>query len=380
MTKCILLLDPIAFNGGSKIANRYFLGLLPEESVKITVLTRNAGAWKTTGWRTVNLYELPFVRTAESGIPYFLRHLFFALQVLLLRIRLGMGSLLVGGSGPGVDLALYLSKLIVSAQIIQLVHGPVACSRTCGRCLKMADRVLYLASCQESLKAALRATGETDEKINQRLHSDTWSIMQNGIPRSRWPSAMIPINANTKERPVRIFWAASLLKWKGLDLLLHVLQQAAIDTPNTVAWETEICFLRPKDITLPVTQISQTISNVHWHEEPDNLDQIRSACTVFISTSKNEPFGLSILEALCVGLCVIIPADGAYWDQKLEHGINCLKYQPDSSETLLQCLTLLQQQPALIRQLGEAGEKVAATFRAEIVYQQPLEVIKKLIC
>ncbi|MGL4602352.1 MAG: hypothetical protein ACRCVE_12945, partial [Plesiomonas sp.] len=239
MTAHILLFDPIAFNGGSKVANRYLLGLLPEDSVQITVLTRNAKAWKTTGWHTVNLYELPFVRTAESGILYFLRHLFFALQVLLLRIRLGIDGLLIGGSGPGVDLALYLSKLIVSAQIVQLVHGPVARSRTCGRCLKMADRVLYLASCEESLKAALSVTGETEDKINQRLQSDAWSIMQNGIPRSRWPSAMIAINASTETLPVKIFWAASILKWKGLDLLLNVLQQAAVESQKETVWETE---------------------------------------------------------------------------------------------------------------------------------------------
>lgn len=379
MTRRILLLDPIAFNGGSKVANRYFLGLLPDDQAQITVLTRNASAWKSTGWRTVNLYELPFVRTAESGIPYFLRHLFLALQVLLLRLRLGMGSVLIGGSGPGVDLALYLSKLIVPAQIVQLVHGPVARSRTCGRCLKMADRVFYLASCEASLKAALTAVGETEDKINQRLQSDAWSIMQNGIPRSRWPSAMIAINASTETLPVKIFWAASILKWKGLDLLLNVLQQAAVEPQKETTWETEICFLRPKDITLPITQIPRAISNVHWHEEPDNLDQIRSTCTVFISTSENEPFGLSILEALCVGLCVVIPADGAYWDQKLEHGVNCLKYQPNNSEALLQCLKQLQQQPRLIRELGLAGETVAAAFRAEIVYQQPLEVLKKLL-
>ncbi|MGL4601128.1 MAG: glycosyltransferase, partial [Plesiomonas sp.] len=185
--------------------------------------------------------------------------------------------------------------------------------------------------------------------------------------------------ASTETLPVKIFWAASILKWKGLDLLLNVLQQAAVESQKETVWETEICFLRPKDITLPVTQIPRAISNVRWHEEPDNLDQIRSTCTVFISTSKNEPFGLSILEALCVGLCVVIPEDGAYWDQKLEHGVNCLKYQPNNSEALLQCLKQLQQQPALIRELGLAGEQVAAAFRAEVVYQQPLEVIKKLL-
>ncbi|MGL4677899.1 MAG: hypothetical protein ACRCWC_00775, partial [Plesiomonas shigelloides] len=51
-TAHLLLLDPIAFNGGSKVANRALLGLLKADAsnrhaVKITVLTRDPSSWQS---------------------------------------------------------------------------------------------------------------------------------------------------------------------------------------------------------------------------------------------------------------------------------------------------------------------------------------------
>ncbi|MCE5165510.1 glycosyltransferase [Plesiomonas sp. PI-19] len=409
----LLLLDPIAFNGGSKVANRALLGLLKADAsnrhaVKITVLTRDPSSWQSAAgnhlqndsanadqnsphWETVPLYELPGCRNAESGWRYFARHLFLALQVLVQRCRLGRRAILVGGSGPGVDLSLYLSAVSLgnvwpAATIVQLVHGPVAPSRTCARCLLRANYVFYVPGAAPSLQAALRRLAPADAPTamiksdrDDSIERPHWLALHNGLPAERWPS---PVMAADVDAPaLRLFWAASLLKWKGLDVLL-----AALESPQCVAaYTAHICFLRPKDTLLPVTDAPREVnrapnaqaSTVYWHEAPADLDAIRRRCSVFVSTSEREPFGLSVLEALAAGLCVLIPQDGAFWDQQLEHGVSCIKYRPMDAEDLALQLQTLALSPAQIPAIGLRGQSLAAAFRAEQTYAPVLALLQQ---
>jgi glycosyltransferase involved in cell wall biosynthesis len=114
---------------------------------------------------------------------------------------------------------------------------------------------------------------------------------------------------------------------------------------------------------------------VNWHENPSQLDQIRAGCEIFVSTSKNEPFGLSILESLAAGLAIIIPRDNAYWDRHLQEFKDCLKYQPGDAEDLALKILSLKQNPDLRRRLGRRGQLLARQYRAERVY---LEIVRCL--
>ncbi|MGL4418260.1 MAG: glycosyltransferase, partial [Plesiomonas shigelloides] len=114
-----------------------------------------------------------------------------------------------------------------------------------------------------------------------------------------------------------------------------------------------------------------------WHEAPADLDAIRRSCSVFVSTSEREPFGLSVLEALAAGLCVLIPQDGAFWDQQLEHGVSCIKYRPMDAEDLALQLQTLALSPAQIQAIGLRGQSRAAAFRAEQTYAPVLAQLQQ---
>lgn len=351
-----LLLDPVAFRGGSKVAAEHALACLPAGTLEVWVLSADPFSWQCPGLRRVALHLPAPLHRASRGVPYALRHLLILLQVLWLYCRAGGFRVLIGNSGPGVDLALYLCRALTGTPLLQWVHGPVAASRLQGRCLARAERVLYLPDCRSSLARAL-ALAYGPYRAAERLGGQHWQPLVNGLPQCRWPS---PAAAEASA----VFWAASLLRWKGLDLLLEAIERI----PPEHRPVCEICYLRPRDSALPQSIAPRPHPGVAWHEAPADLDAIRRRCGVFVSTSDREPFGLSILEALAAGLCVVLPADGAYWDRQLVDGEDCLKYRPGDAEDLARVLGDLQAAPLRRRCIATRGAERASDYRAESIY------------
>lgn len=68
---------------------------------------------------------------------------------------------------------------------------------------------------------------------------------------------------------------------------------------------------------------------------------------------------------MAAGMCVLIPADGAYWDNQLTDGENCFKYQADNADDLRRVLKLAQSDMRKMKQLGTAASVLAQQYRAE---------------
>jgi len=349
----LLVIDPTAYAGGSKIATRNILNLLNKDDIRITILASEKHSWDSPEFNYINLFQFNWLAKKDQGIAFFLRHIVIVINILLIRFRTGKIDIALGASGPGVDLAIYLTKRLFNYKTIQLIHGPVACSRTIGRCLKIADEVHYLKSSENTLLSSLSRVTETKHNIIP----DNFYVMNNGLPEHLWPS-----ECNYK-KPV-LFWAASLLKWKGIDTLINAIQSI---TPQ-LRPETHICYIKPKATSLPVSNAPIEIENVYWYETPGNLDELRSCANIFVSTSQNEPFGLSILESMAAGHCVLIPEDGSYWDNILEDNISCIKYLPGDATDLAYKLTTLSNDIDRIKSLGLAARKIASSYRSETQY------------
>lgn len=358
----LIVIDPTAFSGGSKVATQSILRLL-DKQLRITVLSADKSSWHddTKHIKRVHLIEPKWLAQKEQGLGYFIRHAFIALHLLLVRLRFGAFDLALGASGPGVDLALYLLRPFMKFNIIQLIHGPVAKSRTIARCLKVAHQVYYLQSSNDSLQVALSTL-----ITRQATLPAHFQIFQNGLCDDKWPS---PCQTHTAV----IFWAASLLKWKGLDILLETLQKM----PEAHRTQAHICYIRPQGVQLSVTNAPVEIAQVYWFESPTNIDAIRASANIFVSTSKNEPFGLSILEAMAAGQCIVIPADGAYWDKILKNNVNCIKYHPNDVSDLEKKITMLSSDMALISRLGAQAAKLALNYRASKQYKNIVDSISQ---
>lgn len=274
------------------------------------------------------------------------------------RFRHGRFDRALGASGPGIDLSLYLARRFFGFRIVQLVHGPVARSRTIGRALASADRVFYLESAADSLLQALD-TLQLPNRRDQALAPGKFVCFSNGLCEDQWPSS-------SQRQGDGIFWAASLLRWKGLETLIRSLK---LLTPETRP-QTHICYIKPRGTQLALGPGPTELERVNWYENPSNLDQIRASCKIFVSTSRNEPFGLSILEAMAAGLAVVIPRDNAYWDRHLEDREHCLKYRPEDPQDLALKILYLQQNPELVERLGRQARLLAGHYRADRVYRE----------
>ena len=354
----ILLIDPIAFPGGSKIATSHILKMLDENINRVTVVTKDPLSWPASYLKKSPLIEPNFLASKKQGIWYFLRHILIVLSLIWARFKFGRIDIAVGASGPGVDLSLYIAKKLFGYDIVQLIHGPVACSRTIGRALLSANRVFYLQSCSHSLVQALK-TIQPEFKTADLLNDPKFCLFRNGLPHDQWPT-------ETTATTPKIFWAASLLKWKGLETLIETLKIIPADSRP----ESHICYIRPRAINLEMGPNPMVIEGVNWHENPRNLDQIRSECNIFVSTSKNEPFGLSILESMAAGLAIIIPKDGAYWDLVLRDKINCLKYKAEDPWDLASKILYLQQNPETTMKLGSQSKQIAQQYSSDSVYAE----------
>lgn len=367
-----LLFDPVPYSGGSKIAAREMLDLCKESKVHISVLTSDTTSWNNNSSNrdlSVLYYSMPtFIHANTSGLGYWCKQIILLMILLftLFKLRLNKQKVttLIGISGPGVDLALYLCQFIAHYKVIQLIQGPVAASRSIGYCLTKATKVFYLRSSKASIIAAVEryfsaSLSATTARDFALFHATGANLLpfDNGLNQQRWPTPCEYIDTH-------IFWAASLLKWKGLDTLLSANKLIG----NQLKLQFHICYIRPEQTNAEIVSAPQPNRGIHWYEKPTNLDEIRSRCSIFISTSQNEPFGLSILESLAAGLCVIIPSDNAYWDQTLVEGVHCLKYQPNNPSSLANTLRKLAYQPQKIQKIGHAGQQLAQNYHASICY------------
>lgn len=359
----MVILDTIPFNGGSKIATQRFLATL-DPDVKVHILSCQPTDWSHSPYPTHRLLPLPYFQQAESGWQYIVKHSFIALQLLLLNLRLRNVKMVMGASLPSNDLALLFSKKLANSKWLQFIHGNVYPSRLNARLLQQVDYLYYLPSTEASLQETLARDACNMQQLIHNTHVESFI---NGID--------VPCSAPLlcHQHQPRVLWAASALRWKGLDIFLEALERFSAATRPI----TDICFIRPHETSLEVSEVNIPLDNVHWHEAPDNLSEIREQCQIFVSTSHKEPFGLSILEALAAGMCVCIPADDAYWDSALTHGKNCIKYRANDSADLYAKLHALMHDPQTVKNIGAAGFQQAQQYCAHKTYSGVRQTVER---
>lgn len=122
----IVLVDPISFRGGSKVATEVMLDELAGRFSELTchVLTLDPDSWPRC--RHHRLWLPSWLRGRESGAGYLLKQGWQTLMILALCWRLGQVRCLLAASGPGVDLCSYWAARVLGIPVVQLIHGPVA--------------------------------------------------------------------------------------------------------------------------------------------------------------------------------------------------------------------------------------------------------------
>ncbi|WP_440888330.1 glycosyltransferase family 4 protein [Vibrio sp. WZ-1] len=362
----VLMFDSIPMNGGSKIANSEILALCENKSITGYIASTHIEHWESQLKINTHIKLLPLKASPiqkSSGLGYWIMCCFYTLQLLLIAIREAKFHSYMGLSCPSNDMPLYLLRLISNKPIIQMIHGPVAMARSTGYCLTKAAKIYYLASTKPSILLALakylKLSSAETRKVWSNCNAD---IFVNGLSEQRWSSPANPLSQ-------RVFWAASLLKWKNVDLLVEA---SRLDKDNYI--DTLICYIEPQS-ELDTSTPDFEADNIHWVKSPNNLDELRASCGIFVSTSINEPFGLSILEALAAGMCVVIPSDDSYWDRVLIHGKNCIKYTPNCPKSLHNAIRLLNESPWQKVTMSMEAMNLAKLYKANRCYEPILRTL-----
>jgi glycosyltransferase involved in cell wall biosynthesis len=89
-----------------------------------------------------------------------------------------------------------------------------------------------------------------------------------------------------------------------------------------------------------------------------DVAQVLRACDVFCHAAPFEPFGIVAIEAMAVGLPVVVPNSGGV-RETVEHGVNGLLYPALNHRALGEAMVTFADQPALRESMGIASRKIA---------------------
>ena len=334
----VLVIDPITMKGGSKVAT---LDALQSWSGmrSLQVLTATPDAWP--GAQIVNQTWIP--RSEHpSGLAYYvqlIRHTLLVSWALLW----ARPDIVVGASTPHVDAGAMFAAKLFGKRYVQFVHGPAPDTKLTRLGLRWAQQVFALKSVEFAQQPGALVR------------------FSNGINANK----VSPISSDAQG----ILWAASNMPWKRLDVMIQASQN--LDIPITIA-------------CLPVNeddkeQLPIQLPKAQWAFDPPNLDELRRQRSIFVSTSEREPFGLSILEAMTAGLCPVIPADGAYWDQHLTDGEHCLKYTLGDADSLEKTLQRALANPAHTQTIGNNAKTFSQQYTLDNAFSPLHQALDQLM-
>lgn len=362
MNKRILIYDPVPFKGGSKEVMKTIINELPND-VEAWVISNDHQSWQHSKVHFMPLFSPQCLINQTSGILYFVKHFVYLISLMSSMYQLKRFNKVIGISGPCVDFALYLLTELIVIDVIQLIQGKVANSRIAAFGLNRAKQVFYLPAAYDSIKQVLYDHGQ-----HSSLNKERFTPFINGIDSST-------IKAKSHNKTVAFLWAASLLKWKRLELFVQAMAKLNKKLPKHLPYQANVCYIEPTGSPEIDLVKLKTVENIKWYVEPNNLNDIRANSSIFISTAEQEPFGLSILESMTAGLAIVIPADNAYWDQQLIDGYNCMKYIPNNIDSLVNTLTKLLRSPKLRSSIAFRAQQSAQNYDHHKCYAN---IVKKL--
>jgi glycosyltransferase involved in cell wall biosynthesis len=224
----------------------------------------------------------------------------------------------------------------------------------------------------------LAVSDEVARRLRQTLRFPARKIrvVHNGIPLAAFDRhtsrALRASLTGGVERPI-VLTTARLAEQKGHRYLLEaaaLVPEATFvlagDGPDRAKLEALACDLGLTDRVLFLG---------HRHDVPDLL----ASCDLFVLPSLFEGHPLSILEAMAAGRPVIATAIGGT-DEAVIQCQTGLLIPPADSAALASAITVVLNDPALARRLGEAGRaRVRRNFAAEIMVRRVTDIYGELL-
>ena len=99
-------------------------------------------------------------------------------------------------------------------------------------------------------------------------------------------------------------------------------------------------------------------SQVKFLGTRSDVASVLRACDVFCHAAPFEPFGIVAIEAMAVGLPVVVPNSGGI-RETVQHGVNGLIYPALDDSALAEAMLTLASNPDLCQSMGSAGRRFA---------------------
>ncbi len=174
---------------------------------------------------------------------------------------------------------------------------------------------------------------------------------------------------------------ANLTFHKGHDILIEAMARVHDKMPEARCWIAGSMEHEPSTVealreNIASRQLDGTVSLLGRRRDvPDLLH----AADVFVLSSRQEGFPITILEAMAAGRPVIAPDVGGC-AEAVVHGETGLIVPPEAPEALGEAIITLLNDPQRAREMGAAGrERVEAEFTVDRMVEQHLELYDSLI-
>ena len=171
------------------------------------------------------------------------------------------------------------------------------------------------------------------------------SVVRNGVDTEHWT----PRDPKEKDHPFRVAVVCRLTAWKRVDLAIRAAKKAGVE-----AWIIGDGEDRP-DLEKLAKKLG---ANVTFHGYVSDPRSLVAECDATLSTAKEEPLGLSVLESLSMARPVIACASGGIVEIVVDEKTGFLA-KNDTEGGIAAALERARERRADLWKMGVAGHKFA---------------------
>ncbi len=332
-------------------------------NVNYTVITADKESWQSSSFYACHNVTFGLIPNWVSVQSHSTLHRWtsqlFVLFMLLWYVGIcAKRDLIIGISNPHLDRPLYQVRSWFDFQLTQFVQEKFPTNAKSGEGCCKADRLFYLPSLTEDIIDAIERFQHSDLPKDQAHHcaqikfaSLEAQAMLPDLCLSEWPSQCQYISP-------KLFWNGSSTpneyRVHLIESLKMLSRQRHIQGAICYTKKADTC-LRSNDEAMPVTPIQ----GIKWFENTPNIDALRSQCNILLITPNQAHAEREVLLAMAAGMCIVMPKDNSYWDNQLIEDVQCIKYQPQLQQSLVDTINTLLDDCELIYQIGLNASELA---------------------
>lgn len=187
-----------------------------------------------------------------------------------------------------------------------------------------------------------------------------------GIRRIYNPNPYEDVPQKRAEKPI-VFAAGRLTRAKGFDLLIKSWKELESKYPEwmlLIAGEGEDRKILEKEKRAAGLKNLQFIGNI------SKIEQYYKSAAIFVLPSRDEGFGMVLLEAMDFSLPVVSYSCKAGPGEIVTDGENGFLIKPGNTRVFAEKMELLMKDENLRRQMGEKAKESTERFRKEVILDQ----------